>query len=161
MKICTICKHLKQNSEFSPSKQSLDGLYAHCKTCHNKTMRDRYHTNPKEKLEDCARRRQILMDITDSIKSVRGCYFCKEKDSVCLDFHHINPSIKDSTIARLVTCKSREKMMTEIEKCIVICSNCHRKLHAGKLTIGVIGSTNDSESFRASSNLASSANFVL
>lgn len=46
-----------------------------------------------------------------------------------LDFHHIDPNEKEFTVGdrdfRLEQC------IEEIEKCIMICTNCHRELHAG------------------------------
>lgn len=61
-------------------------------------------------------------------KSMCGCKFCGEKDYACLDFHHLNPDEKDIRIAQANRwCIKRLKV--EMRKCIVICSNCHRKLH--------------------------------
>ena len=137
MKTCTICKNSKEDSEFSPRKNVKDGKYSHCKTCHNETMRNRYKADPKSKLEDCKRRRQVLFDIVNNIKSNSGCKLCKENDPVCLDFHHLDPDKKDFPVSTLVRNKSRKKMLNEIEKCVIVCSNCHRKLHAGKITLSI------------------------
>lgn len=161
MKKCTLCLKPKSLDEFPRNKQTKDGRYAHCKKCHSKTMRDSYHRDPDAKLEDCKRRRRALIEITSEIKSKSGCKLCSESDPCCLDFHHSDPTKKDVTIALLVTRKSKEKMLKEIEKCVIVCANCHRKLHAGriKLTIGVAGSTSGSEPESVGSNPASSANF--
>jgi hypothetical protein len=136
MKICTICKIPKPFEEFSPRKSAKDGLYSRCKTCHRKEVRDGYQKDPKSKLEDCKKCRQILLDITDVIKAERGCKACKkENDPVCLDFHHLDPTKKDLSIAKLVSNKSKQRMLDEIKKCVVVCANCHRKIHAGKIIL--------------------------
>jgi predicted HNH restriction endonuclease len=45
-----------------------------------------------------------------------------------LDFHHIDPSTKEAgwTLMRKM---SRENMVKELDKCILVCSNCHREIH--------------------------------
>lgn len=44
------------------------------------------------------------------------------------DFHHKNPMEKDDTIKNLWG-KTWPVILKEIEKCILLCSNCHRELH--------------------------------
>ena len=55
-----------------------------------------------------------------------GCTRCDEKDPACLDFHHLGG--KDAKVSSLVNC-SEQRLRAEIEKCIVLCANCHRKEH--------------------------------
>lgn len=45
------------------------------------------------------------------------------------DFHHLDPTLKESTIARLYDVNKMTKLDLELEKCILLCSNCHRKIH--------------------------------
>jgi len=62
-----------------------------------------------------------------------NCVRCGEDDFSCLDFHHMNPKIKDNTISRLLANGStKERILDEVSKCIVFCANCHRKFHAGR-----------------------------
>ena len=44
-----------------------------------------------------------------------------------LDFHHINPEEKDFGISKSI--KSFEKMKSEVDKCILVCKNCHGEIH--------------------------------
>ncbi len=47
------------------------------------------------------------------------------------DFHHVNPSEKDSTIASLMSrVKSWKRIQGELDKCVLLCANCHRIRHA-------------------------------
>lgn len=55
-----------------------------------------------------------------------GCCVCGEKDIACLDFHHMND--KYDQVSHMQT-HSRNKIVQETDKCVVLCSNCHRKLH--------------------------------
>lgn len=64
-------------------------------------------------------------------KQKSGCRLCGENSSSdALDFHHINPNTKVMTVTDMVRSSSILAMLEEIEKCVVICSNCHRKMHA-------------------------------
>ena len=48
-----------------------------------------------------------------------------------LDFHHIDPSQKSYGIASGGTCHDLEADLKEVKKCLLVCSNCHREIHAG------------------------------
>lgn len=45
-----------------------------------------------------------------------------------LEFHHLDPSEKDFGISKNL-CKSMEKQKAEVDKCILLCSNCHAEVH--------------------------------
>jgi hypothetical protein len=65
-------------------------------------------------------------------KSFLKCEVCNENHPATLDFHHKNPVTKLLDIGTMVSSAprfSREKVIEEMNKCIVICSNCHKKLH--------------------------------
>jgi hypothetical protein len=59
-----------------------------------------------------------------------GCIKCGESDPVCLDFHHRNPKEKELTLSLAIARASLERIQKEVEKCDILCANCHRKLHA-------------------------------
>lgn len=68
-------------------------------------------------------------------KETLSCSFCPENNSVCLDFHHKDSSKKDINVSAALNRRySKKRILEEISKCIVVCSNCHRKLHAGLIT---------------------------
>jgi hypothetical protein len=47
-----------------------------------------------------------------------------------LDYHHIDPSVKEDSVARMISNNYRlDTVMEEITKCVVLCSNCHREFH--------------------------------
>ena len=98
-------------------------------------VRKAYCLNPEAKLDYHRKKRQELLDIVTEIKGNSGCCKCSEKDPSCLDFHHVDPTKKEFMVSKLVFCKSKDRMFKEIKKCVVICANCHRKLHAGKFVL--------------------------
>jgi hypothetical protein len=60
------------------------------------------------------------------------CSRCGESRSICLDFHHREPDQKDLEIAQALRQGwSKQRILAEIDKCEVLCANCHRKLHWG------------------------------
>lgn len=55
---------------------------------------------------------------------------CGESDPCCLDFHHRDKEDKEDLISRMIQNNlSLERIESEIAKCVIMCSNCHRKLH--------------------------------
>lgn len=52
-----------------------------------------------------------------------------------LEFHHLNPSEKDFTIAQNSSYKNMKILKKELDKCILVCANCHREIHAGLIKI--------------------------
>lgn len=56
------------------------------------------------------------------------CQICGEKDPIVLDFDHIDPSTKYKTISKLLSGHyGWNKIKSEIDKCRVLCANCHRR----------------------------------
>lgn len=66
--------------------------------------------------------------ILNEYKGNNGCVICGEKDYRCLDFHHVNREDKLFTISRKTGRYDMKIIWEEIKKCIVLCSNCHRKV---------------------------------
>jgi len=121
--------------DFPPRKHAKDGKHSYCRECICEMTKEIYHRNPRHYLDKMKKMKDAIHEIVDRIKSERGCHFCKERDPIALDFHHLDPTIKDESICRLIYSKNKERVLKEIEKCIVICANDHRKLEAGKISL--------------------------
>lgn len=70
------------------------------------------------------------------IKFLGGkCYYCNEiydgKNACIFDFHHLNPENKKFGIGGNMYERSFKYLVEEAKKCVVCCSNCHRKQHSG------------------------------
>lgn len=91
--------------------------------------------------------KQLLRsDFLDLIKKQYGgkCEQCGYSTYLgALDFHHKDPSQKDFTIGnrdfRLEQC------IEEAKKCVLLCSNCHRELHAGLWTLNELNFKEEEE----------------
>lgn len=112
-KICTQCgKELPLTEYYSRGNGR---LRSECKACHNQYVKLKY---------------QERKNTVDELKLNCKCAKCGDGRSYVLDFHHINPNIKSDTVARMVSNRNRmEDIQKEIDKCIVLCSNCHREFH--------------------------------
>lgn len=98
----------------------------------NSKQRERYKAGNDKRTEQYERKRQY----TDSIKIHYGCQNpdCKWSGDYhprCLDFHHTAPSTKQKCIA--TDGRAKNKLIAEIRKTTVLCSNCHRLVTAGVL----------------------------
>lgn len=69
------------------------------------------------------------------IKVESGCSVCGYSDNpASLEFHHQNPENKFMDISTMITQGySTDKIMNEIEKCVVLCANCHKIEESGDI----------------------------
>jgi hypothetical protein len=131
MKLCSKCDLTKELEEFPPRKDSKDGRHSYCRKCMRKIMNEAYAENPEIFKKRVLTQKQKLRSLVKEIKSKSKCHFCPENTMICLDFHHLDPTNKKSSIAALVNAKNEEALKEEIKKCILLCANCHRKFHVG------------------------------
>jgi hypothetical protein len=130
MKTCTLCKATKDVSFFNKKKTTKDGLQNVCSECNRKNLKRHYVKNKDSYLEKNTKARREKREFIDSLKIGLQCEKCGEKEICCLDFHHMKD--KDFEIANASNRNlSLERIKKEIKKCICVCANCHRKIHAG------------------------------
>ena len=105
------CQITKNNSKINLKSRSKQ-----CKKCE----RVRIVAKQKEK-----------QSVINAYKLGKGCSKCGYKEHACaLDFHHVEPSKKNKSIARMIDDNySLDKIFTEIKKCKILCANCHRVEH--------------------------------
>lgn len=66
----------------------------------------------------------------NSLKKNKICSKCGEDRWFCLEYHHINPENKKFTISNAISGGyGKESILKEIEKCILLCGNCHEHFH--------------------------------
>ena len=66
-----------------------------------------------------------------------GCGICGyNKSHRALSLHHLNPNEKDFSFSKIrANPKSWEKIVLELRKCVMVCSNCHMEIHDGILEV--------------------------
>jgi hypothetical protein len=95
------------------------------------------HNNAK--YHSCADRRASVRTVADGHRlrnidfmreylSNKSCISCGESDPVVLEFNHIDPALKTNTICEMIRKgNSLATLTAEIEKCEILCANCHRR----------------------------------
>lgn len=82
-----------------------------------------------EKRNSAAVRRRDLRKRAVDYLGGQCCICGYDRCASAFDFHHVNPRDKDFTISSRMTSWSRIK--PELDKCTLLCSNCHREVHDG------------------------------
>lgn len=106
-------------------KSKADINHTYCKDC-DRILTVEYIDKQRKLL------RQMALDYAGGKCSICGF----DKYSAALDFHHIDPKTKIKQVGQM--CNNRaswKSIRIEIDKCILLCSNCHRGYHAGELDL--------------------------
>jgi hypothetical protein len=114
-KKCCGCNDIKLLTEFYVTKGKEKGQ-SHCKKCFNKYCVDRW-----------------VQKKIDAILYKGGrCIDCNlqypELPYPVFEFHHLDPNKKDVSWTKL-RLRSKEKIHKELDKCVLLCANCHRIRH--------------------------------
>ena len=135
-KICKTCGLEKPIIEFNFKDKKRNKRQAVCKDCQRARERELYHTVYKYRNKDNykSNRKKYREKITIFLNNLKecGCIICGESDPCCLDFHHLKDKEFDLAHSKEF---SLDRIKKEIEKCIILCANCHRKLHANKIIL--------------------------
>ena len=92
--------------------------------------REWYARNKKHAKGKIKSRRRELSKWLSEYKSVLKCSDCSMNHPAVLQFHHLDPKEKDFEVG-LATRNgySKERILKEIDKCAVLCANCHAIRH--------------------------------
>lgn len=137
MRVCSCCKVAKDRSGYFAHPRTFDGLQAACKECKRKKDREAYRLSQTRRASVQDRReivRGFNRRLMQRYKGFCGCKLCSESEPVALDLHHLDMTTKEHNPANMVSF-STEAMKGEIRKCVVLCANCHRKVHAGLVVL--------------------------
>jgi hypothetical protein len=85
--------------------------------------------------EAVARRRRRVKEIL--VEEAGGsCHLCGyDRCIAALHFHHRDPSTKTFGVAARGITRAIEQVRAEVEKCVLLCSNCHAEVEAGVATL--------------------------
>jgi transcription elongation factor Elf1 len=125
MKPCTKCNEEKPLSEFS--KKNATRLSSWCKPCHNSYNKERYAADPEQKERLLITNRKRKAFLTDFVRRAKDfpCADCGGRfPSVCMDFDHLRD--KKFTISQKKHGWGLKTLQAEMDKCDVVCANCHR-----------------------------------
>lgn len=123
MKTCTKCGLTKPFSDFHHKTKTR--FQTACKECKKIYQRQHYKENADSYLKNKQDRITIVKNFINQSKN-KPCLDCGNRfPPVCMDFDHLlNKTFNISNCARLTTNLDRIKL--EMDKCEVVCANCHR-----------------------------------
>lgn len=141
-KICTICNIEKDIESFYINRNE-NRYHSACKLCESIKLKKWKENNPDKYTNQKEKRDKKLKEKVDKLKNIiyehkkKGCSYCGYTRFIqCLQFHHIDPSIKEMGVGdMLANNKSEQKILDEINKCIVLCANCHQAFHNGDIKL--------------------------
>lgn len=120
IQICKACLKLRKQKfkENSPEKYKASW------------KRQNKKVDPLKNREKVKKHKKLIRDFIRNLKKTLKCSRCPENFWACLDFHHRDPSHKEFRIGWAVDrTLSKSRILAEIDKCDVLCANCHRKEH--------------------------------
>lgn len=95
----------------------------------NSSRKQKYCSRKCQKTGSVKARRQALKKMALEYKGNK-CKICGyDKCLQALEFHHLDPNEKDFGIAAKGHTRSWESIKKELDKCILVCSNCHMEIH--------------------------------
>ena len=125
LRVCTRCKEPKALSEFTKKKATKDGLNYRCKVCTRAMVKSHYDRNKKYYLDKARRNEKYRVEYIRKLKD-SPCADCGKKYHYCqMDFDHIKGT-KEFNIATEYKNISFARLNKELDKCELVCSNCHR-----------------------------------
>ena len=137
MKHCYTCGRDLEISCFGKNRCKKDGLQSQCNEC-RRVVNNKYYQ------ESEIRRAAIRRNATNMLAATKahiadikaaGCIVCGETTLCVLDFHHTSDDKLDNVSTLVSNKKGLSSVLAEVAKCVVLCANCHRKVHAGVVEI--------------------------
>ncbi len=116
-KYCPRCEKIKLKKDFFKKNKTGDVLQSYCKKCNIKNVVERGRAKKLEMLEYKGNK---CVDCELKVKDSHPCVF---------DFHHLDPNEKDVNLFKTIKTKKWEEIKKELDKCVILCSNCHRIRH--------------------------------
>jgi hypothetical protein len=129
MKKCQKCNNELPLEDFNKKQKTKDGRQAWCKECNRKRSKQ-YYVNNKEKHIAVIKVRQkanglLLRNNFIQYLKQHSCVRCGFSDIRALEFDHLKD--KKMCLSKMIHMGySWENILKEIEKCQVLCANCHR-----------------------------------
>lgn len=132
-KVCKGCGKEKSLTCYDKQPDSRWGHTSRCKVCRSKAQKDRINNNrekhraTRRKYENKkgAKQKQKAVDYKGGKCSICGYHKC----FAALEFHHINPGEKEISISSKWCSLKWGTIQRELDKCILVCANCHREIH--------------------------------
>ena len=129
-KHCNTCDKTLSITQFSFRVKAKGTRQSKCKSCTLPYNRAYYSLNSVKCISQtntrAAVRKGKLRKYIEDNMDLR-CVKCGYDKLPALDFDHLDPATKEYNVSQLISSGcSLERLMNEIAKCRILCSNCHR-----------------------------------
>ena len=126
---CYRCGESKPAEDFAWRRKTRGQRDSFCRPCRSAYGREHYEANRQHYIEQAAKVKRRLMRertllLIDYFKS-HPCVECGEADPIVLEFDHLRD--KSFTIGQSLLKRRWRDIVAEMEKCEVVCANCHRR----------------------------------
>ena len=129
-KQCTKCVAVLPMDSFSWKNKSKGIRSPVCKPCH-RIIRNEYYDDNKQREKDRIRKRKLeIREWMNLKKALLSCSICGISHQAVIQFHHKDPSVKEIAVADAVARGwSKDRIQIEMNKCDILCANCHAIHH--------------------------------
>ena len=126
-KLCTKCRQKKPVDQSNVKNRRTQQRHSYCKVCMYQCQKDYYAKNPKAQIRRSLRWRKQQVKWVTRLKIGKPCMDCQHMfPPCCMDFDHRPGVEKCFSVAEGAQRASRASILAEIEKCDLVCANCHR-----------------------------------
>jgi hypothetical protein len=102
-----------------------------CRQCRANYHREHYLANKQRYIDQAQVRKEALRaertEYLFDYFAEHPCADCGENDPVVLEFDHLDATTKSFNIGAGLTYRAWDSILAEMEKCEVVCANCHRR----------------------------------
>jgi hypothetical protein len=126
---CYSCGEVKPSEEFAWRRKARDQRDSFCRPCRSAYGKAHYAANRQRYIDQArAQKQRLALERTSLLIEffrTHRCVDCGERDPVVLEFDHLRDKL--FAVGTALTSRSWQSVLEEIEKCEVVCANCHRR----------------------------------
>lgn len=125
-RICSKCEETKLITDFALRRRQNATRRTECRTCHSLYTKNHYKEKTGLYKERNKIRRKEAQTFILSYLLNKECIECGNTDIRVLEFDHVRGSKIIEVSTMVGKCYSKEMILAEIDKCDLICRNCHQ-----------------------------------
>jgi hypothetical protein len=126
---CYRCGEVKPAEDFNWRRKAVNQRDSFCRPCRSVYHHEHYVANRQRYIAQAAERKwRVRLERTEYLLEYfrdHPCRDCGESDPVVLEFDHLGD--KSFNVTQKLEDRNWQVILAEIEKCEVVCANCHRR----------------------------------
>ena len=124
-KLCGMCKKDLPTENFAFKNKTNNKLQKHYKKYQKKYKKTHYKSNKQKYIGKSIEWRKARRLKFFNWLNEQSCVDCGISDVRVLEFDHLDPSVKEYNISQIIE-GPEDKLQKELNKCDIVCANCHR-----------------------------------